>query len=100
MYIEEEVIQAIRLGKPVFLLLYEPDSTLSHRAMSMMDIQESKMRSYGCEVYRLPIREDPIHEEFSCVRAPQLRFFVKGKLETKIVGVFDDSSLSECLKVM
>ena len=97
---EDEVLHAIRSGKPVFLLLYEPDSTLSHRAMSMMDIQGSRMRSYGCEVYRLPLREDPVYEEFSCVRTPQLRFFIRGKLETKIVGVFDESSLSECLKVM
>lgn len=97
---EEDALHAIRSGKLVCVLLYTKDSVLSSRAMSIVSSNENRLYSSGCSVFYVHVKSDPSLEEFSCVRVPQLRFFVRGKLSCSITGVFDESSLYECIRNM
>jgi len=97
----EQTISQIRQKANVVVLLIHPEDELSARAQQALLSQEGRLRSRGFQVSVVETNSrTSASEELACVRAPQLRFFLRGKLQHKIVGIFDESEIDSALRVL
>lgn len=95
----EKTISCIRQKQNIAVLLLQPDDELSVRAQQAFHSYESRILSRGFQVVTLEIcPKTTLSEELACVRAPQLRFFAKGKLHHKVVGVLDEAEVDAALR--
>lgn len=95
----EQTLSSIRQKANVAVLIIHPDDDLSARAKQTFLSQDSRLRSRGFQVSTVEIgAKSSSSEELSCVRVPQLRFFLKGKLQAKLVGLFDETDIDSILR--
>ena len=97
----EQTVSQIRQKDNVVVLLIAPGDELSARAQKTLLTQESRLRSRGFQVSILEMgAKTHVSEELACVRFPQLRFFLRGKMQHKIVGIFDDAQIDAALHTL
>jgi hypothetical protein len=97
----EQTLAQIRQKESVAVLVIHPDDELCARAKQTFLIHEGKLRSRGFRVMVLEMNQKTLSsEELACVRVPQLRFFLRGKLQHKVIGLFDESVIDAALKVL
>jgi hypothetical protein len=95
----EQIISSIRQKTNVVILLTNAGDDLSARAQQTLSSQEGRLRARGFQIYTLEISpRSSSSEELACVRAPQLRFFLKGKLQAKLIGIFDEPDIDSVLR--
>lgn len=97
----EQTLLQIRQKDNVAVLLVYPGDELCIRARQTLESQERKLTSMGFHVFTLEANlKTSGSEELACVRFPQLRFFLRGKLQHEIVGVFDAPTIDAALKAL
>lgn len=97
----EQTLAQIRQKANVIVLLIHPEDELSARAQTTLLSQEGRLRSRGFQVSVLETGPRTVSsEELACVRAPQLRFFLRGKIQHKIVGIFDEADIDSALRLL
>lgn len=97
----EQTIFSIRSKVSCAVLLVHPDDELSARARQTFLALETKLKSRGFTTSVLDVTSrTSVSDELACVRAPQLRIFIRGKLQCKLVGLFDDSDIDVALRTV
>ncbi len=97
----EQILSQIRQKENLAVLIIDPDDELCMRSRQMLFAVEGRLRSSGFQVVIIEVSaRTQATEELACVRVPQLRLFAKGKLQHKIVGLFDEAVIDAACKVL
>lgn len=94
------ILEEIHSEKDIVVLLVSDDE-LSHQASSSLSVMSGKLVSYGFGVHTILVSPDTsMIPEFSAVRVPQLRFFIRGKKVSSLLGVFSEHDINEVLRTL
>jgi len=90
----DQALSLIRSRDKVAVFLHLPEDELCTRALGGLSSCEDRLRGLGYQIVSLAVGpKSSSHEDLSCVRVPQLRFFVNGRLAHKSIGPIDDVSM-------
>lgn len=95
----DRAVALVRLRTDVVVFLYLKSDPLCTRARSTLSLFENKLRSRGYKIVAVPVNEFSSHyDETSCVRVPQLRFYSRGRLRSKVTGIFSYQDLERLVE--
>lgn len=97
----DQVVALVRLKESVVVFLYVEDDPLCSRSRSVLGLFGDRLKRHGYHVLAVSVDERSSHyEEVACVRVPQLRFFKKGRLRSKLTGLFTYDALEQVVTGM
>jgi len=93
-----ETIEKIGNKEKVILVLVQ-EGSICTRVEDLVAQYSSLYESSGFDVFFIDVNEESqSFEETACARVPQIRIFVEGNLEKKIIGVLTGNELEDLVK--